>query len=413
MSARHQHGRDDVRRSRQPVRVRRRGMALVMVMVIVAVAVALGYAMLSNASLQAQVGANLQRTAAAECLAESGVELAIYYLQNPANTPNSWIAQGKNNGRMFEASGVAFGKREDKSDVDGSVDFYATPDATVAGKYIITATGHARPGTSSQADHTSTVVVTMTTAHLGVGSYGSVTLKNRSYTDGYYINSLSPWDAAFGRKSGTIVTNGSISLSNDSKINGDATPGIGKTATGGTVTGSRSPLTVAVAFPDFTPDGAAAALLNDNAQISPTFYNPLTGNFGILANQTADFQGGTYYFNDFIMADDAKLAIHNPVTIYVKNQLTIKGGFTLPYNVAAMVKFRVLSNKAVSVSGGALFYMDLSAPNSVVTVTKSHIYGSVVGGSLTLDGAAVHWDEGLESAGSSQVGTMRIVSFTP
>ena len=54
------------------VRVRprgRRGMALVMVMVVVAVGVTLAYALLANSVLQEQVGANLQQTASAECMA--------------------------------------------------------------------------------------------------------------------------------------------------------------------------------------------------------------------------------------------------------------------------------------------------------------------------------------------------------
>jgi hypothetical protein len=61
----------------------RRGVALILVMGVILVAAVLGYAMLSHASLTQQVSANASQSAAAQGMAESGVNLAIYYLQNP------------------------------------------------------------------------------------------------------------------------------------------------------------------------------------------------------------------------------------------------------------------------------------------------------------------------------------------
>jgi len=61
----------------------RRGVALMLVMGVIVVAAVLGYAMLSHASLTQQVSANSTQTVAAQGMAESGVNLAIYYLQNP------------------------------------------------------------------------------------------------------------------------------------------------------------------------------------------------------------------------------------------------------------------------------------------------------------------------------------------
>jgi hypothetical protein len=59
------------------------GVALMLVMSVIIVAAVLGYAMLSHASLTQQVSANSSHSAAAQGMAESGVNLAIYYLQNP------------------------------------------------------------------------------------------------------------------------------------------------------------------------------------------------------------------------------------------------------------------------------------------------------------------------------------------
>ena len=69
--------------SKQPIPVRRRqGMALVMVITVVAVAAVMGYAMLANNTLQSRVGSNAKLGAQADSLAESGIQIAMYKLQN-------------------------------------------------------------------------------------------------------------------------------------------------------------------------------------------------------------------------------------------------------------------------------------------------------------------------------------------
>src|SRR5271156_3838177 len=71
-------------------RRRRRGMALVLVVAVLAVAAVLGYAMLSANTLQAEISSNLMNAAGAEYVAESGVNVGMYYLQWPASAPISW-----------------------------------------------------------------------------------------------------------------------------------------------------------------------------------------------------------------------------------------------------------------------------------------------------------------------------------
>ncbi|HRK30430.1 MAG TPA: hypothetical protein PLD59_05070 [Tepidisphaeraceae bacterium] len=62
----------------------RRGGALVMVVVTTGVASSLGLALLAASTMQTKAGANSASVAQAAYLAESGVNLAMYYLQNPA-----------------------------------------------------------------------------------------------------------------------------------------------------------------------------------------------------------------------------------------------------------------------------------------------------------------------------------------
>jgi hypothetical protein len=61
----------------------RRGIALLMVMAVVGLAACLGYAMLAGASLQNMASANQQKLISADYLAESGTNIAMYYLANP------------------------------------------------------------------------------------------------------------------------------------------------------------------------------------------------------------------------------------------------------------------------------------------------------------------------------------------
>ena len=66
---------------------RRRGVAMLLVLAVVVVASVLGYAMLSSAAMTKQANTNAAITASAQGMAESGVNLALYYLQNPDKAP--------------------------------------------------------------------------------------------------------------------------------------------------------------------------------------------------------------------------------------------------------------------------------------------------------------------------------------
>lgn len=71
--------------SRRPISAR--GIALVMVMVLVAAASIMTYAVLASTSVRAQVSASAQDRLQRQYLADSGLNLALYYLQNPSASP--------------------------------------------------------------------------------------------------------------------------------------------------------------------------------------------------------------------------------------------------------------------------------------------------------------------------------------
>jgi len=66
----------------------RQGFALVLVIVAIAIVSMLGFAILSAASLQLSESESALQSAQADELAESGIVVAMYYLQHPSNAPS-------------------------------------------------------------------------------------------------------------------------------------------------------------------------------------------------------------------------------------------------------------------------------------------------------------------------------------
>lgn len=138
----------DVRPARHDVR--RRGAALMVVMIVVAVATVLGFAMVSASALQSQTAGNLRYVTTAEYLADSGAQLAYYYLQYPSASP---VAMP--NGYYPGQTGVSFG-----SSVAGTADVSVSYDSA-ADRYTITSVGKASTpgGTTVNKRVTATIAV--------------------------------------------------------------------------------------------------------------------------------------------------------------------------------------------------------------------------------------------------------------
>ena len=104
-------------RRRRHALPQRRGVAMLLVLGVVVMGSVLGYAMLSSAAMTKQTSTNAAVTASAQGMAESGVNLAAYYLQNPDKAPNypttyadtpNWFWPGTN-GQFIEMGSPAVG----------------------------------------------------------------------------------------------------------------------------------------------------------------------------------------------------------------------------------------------------------------------------------------------------------------
>src|SRR5205823_4745684 len=94
----------------------RAGLALLLVIGVLAFAAIIGFAMLSSASMQAQTTLNSNLALSADALADSGVDLACYYLVNPGKAPKNVPVGG-----FYDGGTINFGAK-----MPGSVDLAIT-----------------------------------------------------------------------------------------------------------------------------------------------------------------------------------------------------------------------------------------------------------------------------------------------
>lgn len=95
---------------------KRNGLALVLVIAVLAFAAVIGFAMLSSASMQAQTTLNSNLALSADALADSGVDLACYYLINPTKAPKAIPA-----GSFYDGGTISFGNK-----MPGTIDLAIT-----------------------------------------------------------------------------------------------------------------------------------------------------------------------------------------------------------------------------------------------------------------------------------------------
>lgn len=140
------------------------GMALMLVMSTIAIASLIGLAMLSAASLQAQVASNSQNGAVADYLAESGLQTACYYIQRDnAKAPAMWT---NTPGHKLYASGVTV------SGVTGSFDIDAVA-TSITDEYLITATGRSGGASAVTRSATARMRVQRTSPAYAIGFGGT------------------------------------------------------------------------------------------------------------------------------------------------------------------------------------------------------------------------------------------------
>jgi hypothetical protein len=327
-------------------------MALVLVVAVLATATILGYAMLASSTLQSEISSNLMQAAGAEYVAESGVNVGIYYLQYPAAAPASWT---NTTGYTLYATNVPVNDGT-QSNFDLSVK--ANPQPNV---YTIEATG--RPSTGSAFSHTATAVVTVNRVQIpGAGVFGgSIAIPSRTtFSSNGVAGALA------------IQANGII------------------TQSGGTISGTQSPAPLssnAYIVPDsssvnFFGVGTSSGnyLWTDNVTLgTPQLITASTLTVSKLPAQLSSNPAGIFYH-------DGDLTVTGNVTIngtlIIRNgTLTVQGNLTL--NPAAQFPALICEDNAIIKGADRVL-----TANGVVFFGMGFSWtGSNTGSSLIINGA--------------------------
>ena len=226
--------------------------------------------------------------------------------------------------------------------------------------------------------------------------------------------------ASYSSKSGSAVTsnygniasNGNITLSGSSYINGNALPGVGGSVNSPSkVGGSVTPLKEALVFPAL-PVGSPTnfASVNDNDNFNT--YNgirtgpPSTPNFGLSGSNSYTLPGGTYFANNFSVGSSVSLSFTGPTTIYCFGNFTMSGhtvtSSSLPQNLTVVMVYQNGQPPGtVTIGSSSALYGTVYAPYSAVTLSGTgDIYGSVLGKSITMSGSSrIVYDRALSATG--------------
>jgi len=341
-------------------RFRSRGLSLIMVTAVVAVASVMGMAILSSSALQAEAANNQDQVAQADALAESGVNVAMYYLQNlndntkcPAAIASLGIGVGN-----YTVSNVSLG-----ASVNGTYTIVITRPS--ANRYQIVSTGKAT-ATTPGVNRSLTVVADVNYFAYGmsaanVSSSGSWTIPaSYSITGDLYTT-------------GSVVNNGTVSGAVYSvAASGSGSTGLIKSLLN-VVVATLTPTTASVNhYLTYTYNGSTYTsglllLPQSNVTLGPTGSNPA----GVYyATALLDITGNVKINGTLVCSTGATLRVSG-----TGNSITPAAGFPALV-VDGDVKFN--ANNAVLDLNGLVFLGGNINRSGAQTGCKLNITGSLL-----------------------------------
>jgi len=212
---------------------------------------------------------------------------------------------------------------------------------------------------------------------------------------------------------GSIGSNGTIDLSSQVTIRGNANPGPGENvvmSNNAVVSGDTTPLSEEVDLPP-TPfeEFQAASVTNDNGKWntkSKVNYDSAKADLSVGSGNVLTLTGKVYFFHSLTLSGGATLRVTNgPVKIYVTDLASLGGGAIAnetgqPFNLQiyqqpyALPKGVALKYNKASMSGGTGAAFVMYAPTTEVTISgNGGLKGAVIAGSINMKGGAqVHFD---------------------
>lgn len=202
---------------------------------------------------------------------------------------------------------------------------------------------------------------------------------------------------------GNVASNGDITLSGSSFINGHARPGVhgyvygGDKRVSGTIRQLKTPLNF--------PNGSAGtvAQFNDNAAIPLSYMKGL--DLTLSSSDSLSLPGGNYYLEDVDIKGTLKFT--GPTTLYCYGSFTLWAkaltAANLPKNLTIVMcpGPNGAAPGALTVWSTSALYASLYAPQSpIILGGTGDIYGSVLGKSVDMSGtSAIFYDVTLKAHG--------------
>jgi hypothetical protein len=391
---------------------------LAMLFLVIFSTLALGF--YATATMSSQVAANERKTNEARLAAESGLRFIRYQL----STVN--ISAGLSPDKAFEDLYIQLaGHLEGTANLGSKVVGYTAPSAGVpaeiripdrAADYVNVSAGGPRfrvvitnasplinvkcvgAAAGGPAARALRVLFQRAPKPYSLVGISSMTLSGSAFTDSYDA-SKGPYVKANARSAGSIASNGTVTLKNTAKVNGDVRYGLAATASispTAAVTGITAPVFKSVSYPSVTmPPAGTYTDLGDVTQSSGTINVP----------------GGTYLINNLTLSGTAKINWTGPVKLYIKSGYNVSGSVAintfnnLPVNRQL---FFLPTCKTATWSGTNVCVGDLYAPDTDFTVSGGvEKMGRIIAKSITNSSTGgMHYDESLPSPNG-------LASFSP
>ncbi|MBN1527002.1 MAG: hypothetical protein JW919_05440 [Candidatus Omnitrophica bacterium] len=369
---------------------RRRGFALITSMLVVCVFIVLALPYVARLVTEYWLISKIYNSTSALYVAEAGADRALWEIRYNQCEFDGWTTEP---GGDKIISVNSFQTSDGKTMGDYDVRVSISMDGMSA---VVTATGYTPNRTDPDGKRTVKVRYSRHNFGKAVVALGGITMSGQAKTDSYDSN-LGPYGSQPHTQEGDIITNGSISMSGQAYINGDAHPGPGHPFSGTPpVSGSygtlQAPFTVDP-IPASTLSEAQSNNNNDNILLDGQLWG---GGYSLSASgqQVFTFPGGTYYFTSISTSGQAQINITGPSTIYVDGGNVSISGQGIVNGARPRDLLLYSSGSSISLSGQAAFTGAVYAPNANVTLSgQENVYGSIICGSNSDSGQAkIHFD---------------------
>lgn len=376
-----------------------RGTVFLLAMAILTVLLFLGASLIERAESNLARATADSRYARSFHLAEAGIHKALWEL----NQPSGWLSyQGQEPVSMGE----------------GFFEVTVSPSPGERGVFTerltVLSTGYMRaPGNGRRLPARIQVIATKEPKYFAYAVYGKdkVTIGNGTVTvraDSYdsTMGEYGPGNTSAQADVGTGSTAANaVEILPQGEVHGSITVGAGATNPAGCVSnkGLITGMISAAQTPNYLPS---------ITRVPPGAIE--LGDVWLEANQELVLSEGTYHATDIDVSGNAKITCNGKVVIYVDEssdpntpEIRIGGnGFVNTSRLPSNLVLYCLSDVVrVDITGNGTFYGGIYAPQAAITLGSGVVYGSLVGRTVTLNGATahVHYDEALRDQSNPKV----------